>query len=164
MFGQDFDICHVIAPVDLAAGANTGARIHLQNYGAVTFVAYLATGTAGQAPTITLQEHTAASGGTSQDLAVVTEYFFKEEATLDGDETWTRATQTAAATVTDADWDDANQVMVAFTVHYESLTEGYGWLSVNIADPGTAHVGAVLAIADRLRYKNRPDRLADPNT
>ena len=134
--GADFDIGSQIGPVDLATGANTGHRIHLMNYGAVTFVGYLATGTAAEAPTFTLQEHTAATAGTSTNLVVIDEYFTKVEATLDGDETWTRVTQTAAATVTDATWDDANEVLVAFKVRAEQLSDTYEWVSVNIADPG----------------------------
>ncbi|KKL23022.1 hypothetical protein LCGC14_2429620, partial [marine sediment metagenome] len=35
---------------------------------------------------MTLQEHTALTGGTSTNLVVIDTYFQKEEATLDGDE------------------------------------------------------------------------------
>jgi len=137
----------------------------MANYGQITWYGFLATGTAAQAPTFTLQEHTAASGGTSQNLATIAEFFYKEEATLDGDETWTRATQTAAATVTDADWDDANQVLVAIAqVNAEDLSAGYAWVSINVADPGTAHIGCVFGVCEDLRIQRRPDRLADPNT
>ncbi len=161
--GADFDIGHSIAPVDLATGANTGARVHLMNYGAVTFIGYLATGTAAEAPTFTLQEHNANTAGTSQNLAVIDEYWQKEEATLDGDETWTRVAQTAAATVTDADWDDANQVLVAFKVRAEQLTDAFEWVSINVADTGTAHIGTVLYIMHDLKTQRSPQNLVQPN-
>jgi hypothetical protein len=161
--GADFDIGTQIGPVDLADGANTGHRIHLMNYGAVTFVGYLGVGTAAEAPTFTLQEHNANTGGTSQNLAVIDEYWQKEELALDGDETWTRVAQTAAATVTDADWDDANQVLVAFKVRAEQLTDAFEWVSVNVADPGTAHIGTVFAIMHDLKTQRTAQNLVQPN-
>jgi hypothetical protein len=91
------------------------------------------------------------------------EYFQKEEATLDGDEAWTRVTQTAASTVTDADWDDANEVLVAFSVSADELSDGYEWVSVDVADPGTAHVGCVFAVASSLRVQRAPANLPQPN-
>lgn len=162
--GFDFDVASVIVPVDLATAANTGHRIHLKNYDRATFVGYLATGTAGENPTFDLKEHNAASAGTSADLDTVDVYYYKEEATLDGDETWTKATQTAASEVTDADWDDANQVLVVFSVGADELSDGYEWVSVDVADPGTAHIGCVLAILTGLQQQRTPANLPNPNT
>jgi hypothetical protein len=161
--GNEFDVLCGFTPVDLGTAGATGARVNMENYGRITWVGYLATGTAAQAPTFTLQEHTAATAGTSTNLAVITEYFQKEEATLDGDEAWTRVTQTAAATVTDADWDDANEVMVAFSVDADQLSDGYEWVSVNVADPGTAHIGCVFGVASDLRVQRAPQNLPQPN-
>lgn len=161
--GADFDVGSQIGPVDLATGANTGHRIHLMNYGAVTFVGYLATGTAAENPIFTLREHNANTAGTSQDLAVVDEYWQKEEASLDGDETWTRVAQTAAAAVTDVVWDDANQVLVAFKVRAEQLTDAFEWVSVDIASLSTAHIGVVFAIMHDLKVQRSPQNLVQPN-
>ena len=161
--GRSFDINSVIVPVDLATAANTGNRTHLANYGGVCFVGYLATGTAAENPTFDVRQHTAATAGTSADLDTVAVYYYKEEATLDGDETWTRGTQTAASEVTSTDWDDAYQVLVAIEVFATDLTDGYNWVSVDVADPGTAHLGCVLAIMFDLKEQRRPDRLVQPN-
>ncbi len=161
--GAGFDVLHQITPVDLATGANTGARINMQNYEGVAFVGYINAGTAAQAVTFTLQEHTALTGGTSTNLVVIDEYWQKEETTLDGDEAWTKVTQTAAATVTDADWDDANEVLVVFQVGADQLSDGNTHVSVNVADPGTAHVGTVFAIGYGLRVQRTPANLVQPN-
>ncbi len=161
--GFGFDIGTVIIPVDLQDGTNNGHRIHMQNYGAITFVAYLATGTAAQAPTFDLQEANALTGGTSRDLDVITEYWQKSEAVLDGDETWERATQSAASEVTDADWDDAEQALVAFTVRAEQLSDTYEWVSILVAQPGTAHIGCVFAIMHDLKVMRAPQNLVQPN-
>ncbi len=162
--GFGFDIGSVIIPVNLQTGTNTGHRIHLQNYGAVTFVGYLAAGDSGQNPTFDLQEATAASGGTIGDLDVIDEYWQKEEASLDGDETWTRVTQTAASEVTDVDWDDANEVLVAFTVRAEQLTDGYEWVTIVVAQPGGGTpLGCVFAIMHDLKVQRAPQNLVQPN-
>ena len=164
--GKDIDILCGFTPVLMGAGANTGARIDLKNYGAVTFVGYFAVGAAAEPPIMTLQEHTAKTGGTSANLVIIDEYFTKVEATLDGDEAWTRVTQTAAATVTDATWDDANEAMAAFTVNADQLTSGYDWVSVNVADIGgavTEKPGCVFAVATDLRVQRAPANLPQPN-
>lgn len=158
--GRLFDVGTGIVPVDLAAGANTGHRIHMKNAGGVAIIACFNNGTAAEAPTIDLQEHDAATSGTSQDLDVIASYYKKEEAALDGDETWTKVTQTAASEVTNADWDDANEVLVVIEVQSEQLSDGFEWLSVNIADTGTAQVGTVLYVLYDLKVQRAPENLA----
>lgn len=161
--GTDFDIGSAFAPVDLGTAGATGHRVHMRNYGGVAFVGYLAAGTAAQNPTFDVQEHNAATGGTSQDLDVVTTYYVKAEATLDGDETWSKVTQTAASEVTDATWDDANQVLAVIQVDAKELSDGFEWLSVNASDPGTAHVGAGLYVMYDLHVQRAPEALVNPN-
>ncbi len=162
--GFGFDIGSVIIPVNLQTGTNTGHRIHMQNYGAVTFVGYLAAGDSGQNPTFDLQEANAASGGSIQDLDIVDEYWQKEEASLDGDETWTRVTQSAASEVTDADWDDANEVLVAFTVRAEQLSDNFEWVTIVVAQPGGGSpLGCVFAIMHDLKVMRAPQNLVQPN-
>lgn len=160
--GRLFDVGTGIVPVDLATAANTGHRLHLKNYGGVAVVACFNNGTAGEAPTIVFREHDAATSGNSQDLDVVDTYYKKEEAELDGDETWTKVTQTAGD-ITDADWDDANEVLVVAEIQATQLSDGYEWVSVNIADTGTAQVGAVLYIMYDLAVQRAPENLAEPN-
>ena len=162
--GRLFDICSGFVPVNMATAANTGHRLHLRNYAGVAFVFFKGAGGAAEAPTITVQEHTANTGGTSRTLAAITEYYTKSEASLDGDETWTRVTQAAAGTITNADWDDANEVLLAFEVQAAALSADCAWISANVADVGTtAQLGALLYLPYQLRYPQRPDGLAQPN-
>ncbi len=160
--GRVFDVGSVIVPIDLATGNNTGHRIHLHNAEGIAFVGYLNNGTAGEAPTFVVQEHDANTSGNSQDLDVVDTYYQKEASALDGTQAWTKVTQTAGD-VTDADWDDANEVLVVFEVQASELSDGFEWISVNVADPGTAHVGAVLAILYGLNVQRAPENLAQLN-
>lgn len=165
--GRIFDICSGIAPVDLAAGANTGHRVHMRNYETLAVVLFKGVASAGtDNVVVTLQEHNAATGGTSQNLAAIDEYYIKAEASLDGDETWTRFTQAMAATISLAGATyAAQQVVAAFEVGAPSLSAGFEWLSVNIADPGSGGTiqGSVLYIPHDLKIQRRPDRLAQPN-
>lgn len=161
--GRDFDIGAVIMPVNLATAANTGKRIHMRNYGGVCFVGLLNNGTAAEAVTFDIQQHTAKTGGTSADLDTTVTLYTKSEAEIDGDEPWVRVTQTAASEITNADWDDALEVLMAVEVHAQDLSDDYEWVSVDVADPGTAVVGAVVAVMFGLKEQRRPDRLIEPN-
>ena len=161
--GMDFDIGHAIAPVDLGTGANAGARLHMRNYGGVAIVAYFAVGTAGEAITLDVQEHTAAADGTTRDLDVVTTVYTKTEATLDGDEAWAKVTQSAASEVTNADWDDALQGLVVVQVEAESLSDDCEWISVAVPDTGTAHIGCAFYVMYGLKVQRAPEALAQPN-
>ena len=161
--GRLFDVGSVIQPIDLAAGANTGHRIHMKNAGGVAFICALNNGTAAEAPTFDLQEHDAATSGNSQDLNIVSTFYKKEEAALDGDETWTKVTQAAASEVTDATWDDANELLVVIEVQSEQLSDTFEWVSINVADVGTAHVGAVIGIVYDLKVQRAPENLAQLN-
>lgn len=162
--GRIFDIGSAFAPVDLnTANAATGHRVHLRNYDSIAFVLFKAAGTAGEDPTITVQEHNANTGGTSQSLAVVDEFFFKAETVLDGDETWTRTTQTAAATVTDATWAEVELIAVV-EVDSQMLSAGFEWISCNIAGTlAAAQLVSGFYIMHGLKIQRRPDLLAQPN-
>lgn len=167
--GYKFDISTGIQPVaDLAAGANTGKRVHMRNYESLGVLFFKNAASAGtDTVTITLQEHSASTGGVSQNLAVITDWYEKSEATLDGDEPWVENTQTAAATLalTDALVPAASQAIVFFEVEAAALSADFEWLSVNIADPGSGGtiLGGVFYVLSGLKIQRRPDLLAEPN-
>jgi hypothetical protein len=166
--GRCFDIASVIVPVaDLAAGNNTGHRIHLKNYGGVAFVWYTGISSAGTDTFVPdVQSHTAATGGSSADLDVITTRYEKTEATLDGDETWVKVTQAAASEVslTGATY-AALQTLIVFEVLAAQLPDGHEWVSVDVPDPGTGGTrpGGVLAILFDLEVQRAPENLAQPN-
>lgn len=169
--GQALDVAVGINPVaDLAAGANTGKRIHLVNYQSMGFLFFKNAASAGtDTVTITLQEHNANTGGTSQNLAAITDWYYKSTpAALAGTEAWTEVTQAAAATLAMPDTGPikaANQAMVFFDVEADSLSAGFAWLSVNIADPGAGGtiLGGVFYIPSGLKLPRRPDLMVQPN-
>lgn len=148
--GPDYDLSIGFSPVDMAAAANTGKRVSMANVKSVDVVLVKAAGTAGEDPVLTLQSHTASTGGVSTNLAVITEYYVKSEATLDGDETWTKVTQAAAATISDpggAGTSAESEQIVVFNVRADQLPLTDNYISVDVADVGAAaQVGTLLYI------------------
>lgn len=171
MLGRDLDLAVGINPVaDLAAGANTGKRVHMRNYATLGVLFFKNAASAGtDTVTLTLQEHSANTGGTSQNLAAITDWYYKSTAAaLAGTEAWTEVNQAAAATLALADAGPikaANQAMVCFEIGAPQLSAGFQWLSVNIADPGSGGtiLGGVFYFLGGLSIMRRPDLLAQPN-
>ena len=170
--GNVLDVCMGINLVaDLAAGANTGKRIHMRNYDTLGVLLLKNVASAGTDDVvITLQEHNANTGGTSQNLAAISEYYRKAAAPIAGTEQWTEVNNLSSgnpqATLTVAGASQAaNQVMVYFDVESGALSAGFEWLSVNIADPGSGGtiLGGVIYIPSGLKIMRKPDLLAQPN-
>ena len=174
--GYLYDIGSQWAPVaDLAAGAQTGHRIHLSGYESVTFVVILGAVSAGTDTFVPdVKQHDAASGGNSADLDAsgvagstgVTVWHHKSEATLDGDETWTTVTQSVASEVslTGATY-AALQMIVVIEVEATALAPGYSWVSLDMADPGTGgtRAGTAIAILNRPPQAHAPANLLQLN-
>ena len=143
--GRLFDVAVGNVPTDAVAGAVTGLRVHLKNYSGVTFVVCSAAGST-DITDVDLQQHTAASGGTTADLDVITRYYYKSEATLDNDETWTRGTQAAASEITNVGA-ASEQLLLVIEVEATSLADGYEWVSLDIPDLGTNGTRFISTIA-----------------
>lgn len=150
MLGESYDLSTGLAPVNLATAANTGKRLCMREVNSVDIVVIKGAGTAAEDPVLTLKQHTASTSGTTTDLATITEYWLKTEATLDGDETWTKVTQAAAATVTDpggAGTSAESEQLMVINVRADQLTAGNAYISLDIADSGTnSQLAAVLYI------------------
>lgn len=162
--GRLFDISAGIVPVDSQSGAMTGKRVSLKNAGGCTIVVYKAAGTANDDPVLDLQQHTAASGGTTADLDIIDHYYIKQEATLDGDETWTRVTQAAASEVTLNSTSAETQMIVVIEVDARSLSDGYDYISLDIADTGSAGAQLIscLYLLRDLAVQRTPANLVAP--
>lgn len=158
--GKTFDISNALSIVDLNTGANTGLFVNMKNAEVCTFVFFAAAGTAGADLVFDLQESDKLTGGTTQDLDIITDWFKKEEATLDGDETWTRVTQAAASEVTVTDTGAAVEQIYVFEVLASQLSDGFKYLSLNIADATQAKIGGCLAILSDLKVQRKPENLA----
>ncbi|GAA1749452.1 hypothetical protein [Nonomuraea bangladeshensis] len=162
--GRLFDIVPAFTPVDLNTNDGaTGLRVHLKNCTGVTFVFFKGAGTAGADPDLAIKQHTAASSGTTADLAVATHFYRKEEATLDADETWTKVSQSASATVDLGDASAEVEGLYVVEISANSLSDGYEWVSVNVAaTAANAQLGAGLYILHGLNVQRAPAKLVQP--
>jgi hypothetical protein len=164
--GRLFDVSCGFAPVDLQTATNTGKRIHLKNAAGITFIVFKAAGTAGDDPVVSLQQHTAASSGSSANLAVIDHYYLKDGATLAGTEQWTMITQSVSQTITDpggAGTSAEHQQILVIEVSANSLSDTYEWVSLNVADTGSnAQLGCCLYILHDLEIQRAPIKLDQP--
>ncbi|MEU0411720.1 hypothetical protein ABZ307_28415 [Streptomyces griseorubiginosus] len=151
-------------PTDAVAGAITGNRVHLKDAGGVTFIVVASAGSTDILD-LDLQEHNAASGGTSQDLDIITKAYYQDEATLDGDETWVEWSQSAASEITNIGSASAQQLVVV-EVGASQLSDGFEWVSLNVPDLGTngSKYVTILNVVHDLHVMRKPTNLANLNT
>ena len=156
--GHRFNIGSAFAPVDFnTSDAATGHRVHMRDYESIAFVLFKGAGTAGADPVVTVREHTAATGGTSADLVVITEFYSKTETVLDGDEVWVRTAQTAAATANMGLTTAEEEGIHVLQFEAPQLSAGYEWISCNIAATvANAQLVAGLYILSGLKYPRDP--------
>lgn len=161
--GRLYDVGLAWAPVDSQSGNITGKRLSLAKATGVTILVNKAAGTANDDPVFTLKQHTAYTSGTSADLAVIDHFYLKQETALDNDESWTKVTQSAAATVTGNGTSAETQCLYAFEVGADQLSDGYTHISLDLADTGSAGAQLVSAIyiVHDLAVQRAPERLGN---
>jgi hypothetical protein len=168
--GREFDISPDIINVDVNTAGATGKRVSLRNASGLSIV-IIAPATAGAEDLVfTVKQHTAASGGTSNNLSNaavsgtrgIDHFYTKAAATLAGTETWTRVSQTEAATVTLLGATYAtSQVIAVIPVLETQLADGYSYVSIDCADPGaTARVISVLHVLHDLAVQRKVTSLS----
>lgn len=161
--GRVFNASAGAVPTDAVAGAITGNRIHMKDCDTVAFLVIAAAGSTDVLD-LDLQEHNAATGGTSQDLDIITKYYYQTEATLDGDETWTEGSQAAGSEITDVGAASQQQLVVV-EVGSEQLSDGFEWVSLNVPDLGTngTKFVAIINLALDLNVQRKPTNLPNLN-
>jgi hypothetical protein len=138
--GRLFDVGLGFAPVDLNTAGATGKRLNMSKGSGVTILLGVGVAASGvEDLVLTLKQHTAYTSGTTSNLATCDHYYLKSEALLDNDESWVKVSQTASQTITVAGATyAASQLLVAIEVGADQLSDGYAWVSLDAADPGSA--------------------------
>ena len=126
--------------------------VSLKNYEHITIVFFKAAGTAGDDPTITVEQATAVAG-TSNKALDFTETWTKD-GTLTAVGTFTKNTQAAANTYTDA---TTAEVQSIWLIEIDSVTldvaNGFDCVQAAVADVGAnAQLGCLLYILTKPRY------------
>jgi hypothetical protein len=145
------DIVSGIVPINLGS-ARTGDTISMRNYGRCALVFFKAAGSASEDPTLTVEQATSITPSSAKALTFTT--IFTKQGTLTSVGTWTKTTQTAAATYTNASASENEAVWVIdINVEDMDVDNGFDCLRVTIADAGsTNQIGALLYILHEPRY------------
>ena len=163
--GRIFDVVMGIAPLDLQTARN-GDYVSLKNAGHLTVVVIKGQGTDGDDPSLTFQQASDVAGTGAKNLAIIDEYWEKEEnaANLEATGVWTRVTQTASQTVAPGDPSAQSAALYVFEIDAADLdvANGFDCVRVNVGDTGNnAQLGAMLYILSELRYPQAPQNLAN---
>lgn len=162
--GRLNDSVVVQTPVDLTTAGSTGKRVSLKNAASAQFKVVLTAAASGtETVVLSVKQHTAASSGTTADL-LVDHFWVKPTAT--GNEAWQKVTQAASATINITDTigtitgSAQKGLLVAIEVEAPALADGYAYVSLNIADPGTvSRLGSVVIDLHDLAYQRTPANL-----
>lgn len=152
-FVENHQIVAGIIPVDLAAGANNGDWVSLKNYGHVTCIFFAAAGVAGDDPVFTMKQATAVAGTGSKDLLF--DRIDVKVGTLASVGTFTKVSQTAATSYTDATHAEVQKIyIVEFDAEDLDVENGFDCIQMSVPDVGAggAQIGCGLYILSNPRY------------
>lgn len=135
--------------VDLNAAAVTGGRVSVKKGDRLSLIIAVGSSTSAVA-TFTLNQHTAASGGSSKVLAIANPYFHKHgSATV-----FTKVEPSSAASSYDFAsliGDDAGLIVLEILAEDLDTNNGYAWVSIDSADSTAAKLGCVLAVCHNVQ-------------
>ena len=130
-----------IIPVDTQTGANDGDWVSMENYHRMVALYFGAVGIAGDDPIFTLKQATSAAGAGAKALTFTTVY--EKVGTLTAVTAWTRVTQAAAGSYTNAASAEA-QKLIAVEIGSDDLDVDGGFNFVQLSIPDTGAGGAQL--------------------
>lgn len=150
-FLDKVDIVSGIVPIDIGS-ARSSDTVTLKNYGRCAVVFHKAAGSASEDPTITLLQATSIAPSSAKALNFTTLYY--KQGTLSSVGTWTKVTQTAANTYTNATASE-NEAVWVIDIKAEDLDvdNGFDCVQVTIADAGSVNqLAALTFILHEPRY------------
>lgn len=151
--GYRFDLGVDAAPVDLSAAAVTGLRCNVRDFQNINLLVVKGAASSGTDPALTFNQWTVQTGGSA--AAYNPDHFYqKAAATVANTETWSKvAVSTTNGQVT-LTGEQGHQGLYLFEINVKDLTDGYDYVSVDVAKAGTvAQLGAILYIAGDLVIK-----------
>jgi len=140
-FLETADIVAAFVPVDMQTAANDGDWVNLQNFERCVAVLFKAIGTAGDDPVFTVKQATDNAGSNAKALNIST--IWSKVGTLSGISGFTKNTQAAGATYTDAASAEAQAIMAVDILAEELDSEG-GFTHIQLSIPdvgGNAQLG-----------------------
>lgn len=164
VLGGAIDLVEGWVPVDLSAGANTGDWVSLRDWERVLVVFFSAVGTAGQDPTLTIQQAQDNAGTGAKALTFDTIYRKQAATSLAAVGTWTKTTQTAANTYTEGTSAEQDLIwVVEIQASDLDVDNGFDFVRATVADVGAAaQLGYLLYILAGPKHAHAPENVLSP--
>ncbi len=153
--------------VDLSSGANDGDWVSLKNWGHIAVVFRSGVGTAGQDPTLTIEQAQDVAGTGAKPLNFTTIHRKQAATDLSAVGAFTKTEQTAANTYTNLTAAEESLIwIVEFDTAELDINNGFDVIRATIADVGAAaQPGDLLYILSQPRYahaaEDMPSALVD---
>lgn len=157
---ERFQIAEGILPIALTT-ARTGRVVSMRNYRRMGVLFYKGIGTASDDPTITILQGTDIAFGTSKALNFTTLWVKQDLTKLSDVAQWTKVTQSAGNTYTDAtSAEQAAMWWVEFQQSDLDLANGYDCIRASLSDVGTnSQIGCVLYFGGDPIYPAAPENM-----
>jgi hypothetical protein len=154
---ERFQIASGFAP-SLITTARDGDYVSMRHYRRMGILFFKGIGTANQDPTITVQQATSVAGGSVKALNFTTIFTKQDPTSLADVGQWTKVTQSAGNTYTDA---TAAEQEVMWWIEFQQtdldIDNNFDCLRANIGDVGTAtQYGCILYIGGDPVYASKP--------
>jgi len=158
---ENAQIVEGFPPRDLSSGANTGDWVSLKNYKHITILFGSGVGTAGDDPTLTIQQAQDVAGTGAKALNFTTIYRKQAATSLAAVGQWTKATQALANSYTDSDAAEQDALWaVEFDADQLDVDGGFDCVQASVADVGVnAQPGFLLYILTEPRYPSAPESM-----
>lgn len=153
-FADEVQVVPAFITKDIHGQANPGDWVSLKKYSKCTVLFVAGVGLAGQDPVLTFQQATAVAGTNAKDLTKITRIDIKAGADLAVIGTYTKVTQAAAATYTNATHGEL-QKLYLIDIYADDLDRdnNFDCIQCSIADVGlNAQLGALLYLLQGPRY------------
>lgn len=157
MLGGLIDMIEGVPAVDLQDGANNGDYINIKNADRVAVVFVSGVGTAGDDPTLTIQQAQDNSGTGAKALNFTTIWRKQAATDLSSTTSWTETTQSATNTYTNGTSAEQSLIWwVEFDAADLDVDNGFDHIRATVADVGSnAQPGYIFYIV-KPKYANDP--------
>lgn len=161
---DDLDMVEGFPCVDLQTAANTGDWVAARDFDKVAVVFISGVGTAGDDPTLTIQQATDNAGTGAKALNFATIYRKQAATSLAAVTAWTKTTQTAANTYTNATAAEEPLIWWAeFAGDDLDVANGFDHIRATVADVGgNAQPGYLFYLGRHGRYAQAPANKVSP--
>ena len=158
---EQAQIVQGFAPVDLSGQANDGDWVSMRLYKHVVIKFHAGVGTAGDDPTLSIEQATDVSGAGAKALDFTTIHVKQAAVDLTGVGKWTKVTQALANTYTQADAAEQGLIwIIEFDVSQLDVNNSFSAVRGRVADVGiNAQLGYLEYILSEPRYAQSADSM-----